>query len=138
MRNTLVADTSVVFAALDRRDPDHRVCASLLASGVAVTIPAPVIVEIDWLGRARRESRAADELLASVADGSVSVVNLDLTDYARIQELLSKYADLPLEFVDASVITVAERMNEDTIATLDRRHFAVVRPSHVESFTLIP
>jgi len=36
------------------------------------------------------------------------------------------------------VVTLAERHNATDIATLDRRHFTVVRPRHVASFTLLP
>ncbi|MDQ2738090.1 MAG: VapC toxin family PIN domain ribonuclease, partial [Actinomycetota bacterium] len=45
---------------------------------------------------------------------------------------------LPLGAVDATVIAVAERLGITEIATLDRRHFSVVRPAHVEAFTLLP
>jgi predicted nucleic acid-binding protein len=40
--------------------------------------------------------------------------------------------------VDASVIVAAERLGVTDIATLDRRHFGVVRPSHIDSFGLFP
>lgn len=46
--------------------------------------------------------------------------------------------DLPLGFVDASVVAVAERLGERQVATLDRRHFSVVRPRHVKAFRLVP
>jgi predicted nucleic acid-binding protein len=44
---------------------------------------------------------------------------------------------LPLGGVDAAVIAVTERLRVTEIATLDRRHFTVVRPAHVEAFTLL-
>lgn len=53
-------------------------------------------------------------------------------------ELIETYADLRLGTVDASVIATAERLGAATIATLDRRHFSVVRPNHVRSFGLVP
>lgn len=53
-------------------------------------------------------------------------------------ELIGTYADLRLGAVDASVIATAERLGATTIATLDRRHFTVVRPRHVEAFDLVP
>jgi predicted nucleic acid-binding protein len=53
-------------------------------------------------------------------------------------ELIETYADLRLGTVDASVIATAERLGTTTIATLDRRHFTVVRPSHVDAFQLVP
>ena len=53
-------------------------------------------------------------------------------------ELIETYADLGLGTVDASVIATAERLDVPTIATLDRRHFTVVRPRHVDVFELVP
>ncbi len=46
--------------------------------------------------------------------------------------------DLPLGTVDASVVAAAERLRLNQIATLDRHHFTVVRPSHIPVFELIP
>jgi uncharacterized protein len=40
--------------------------------------------------------------------------------------------------VDAGLIAVAERLGLTTIATLDHRHFGVVRPRHVDALTLLP
>ena len=53
-------------------------------------------------------------------------------------ELVTLYADLPLGAVDASVMALAERFNALEIATLDRRHFNVVRPKHVSALKLLP
>lgn len=59
-------------------------------------------------------------------------------DWLRIAELVVRYRDLPLGTVDASVVTAAERLGVVDLATVDRRHFAVVRPAHAEAFTLLP
>jgi predicted nucleic acid-binding protein len=61
-----------------------------------------------------------------------------LADLNRVAELIATYADLPLGAVDASVIAVAERLGVEEIATLDRRHFTVVRARHVNALTLLP
>jgi len=53
-------------------------------------------------------------------------------------ELILQYADFPLGAVDASVIAVAERFGVARVATLDRRHFSVVKPTHVPALTLLP
>lgn len=63
---------------------------------------------------------------------------LQADDLTRMAELIETYADLRLGTVDASVIATAERLGAATIATLDRRHFSVVRPNHVRSFGLVP
>jgi len=135
----LICDTSVVYAAIDSRDRAHSTCRALLrAASEGVAIAAPVVVEVDWIGRARGRADAGELLLASIDDGGVLVVNLDEDDYRRSSSLMHAYHDLRLEFVDAAVIAVAERLGETTVATLDRRHFSVVRPLHCEAFTLLP
>jgi len=53
-------------------------------------------------------------------------------------DLVLTYGDLPLGTTDASVVAIAERLKLTDVATLDRRHFTVVRPSHVNSLTLLP
>jgi uncharacterized protein len=53
-------------------------------------------------------------------------------------ELIETYADLRLGTIDASVIATAERLGLTSIATLDHRHFSVVRPRHTKAFTLLP
>jgi len=70
--------------------------------------------------------------------GSQRLDELQADDWARIAELTDKYADHPLGGIDASLVALAERLNIDTIATLDHRHFHAVRPKHVEAFTLVP
>jgi predicted nucleic acid-binding protein len=53
-------------------------------------------------------------------------------------ELIETYADLRLGTIDASVVAAAARLGMTTIATLDHRHFTVVRPRHTSAFTLLP
>jgi predicted nucleic acid-binding protein len=137
MRSSLVTDTSVVFAALDPQELDHEPCAELVTSALAV-VPAPVVTETCMLVASRGKPRAVDAFLASIIDGTVAVVDLEYEDYRRARDLVHRYADLPLGFVDASIVAIAERLDEHTIATLDRRHFSVVKPLHCESFTLVP
>lgn len=134
----LVCDTSVVYAAIDSSEREHSVCRALLGSVEGIAVPSPVIVEVDWIGRSRGHADAGEHLLRSIGDGSALLVNLDESDLQRSRALLRAYDDLPLDFVDAAVVSVAERLGETAIATLDRRHFSVVRPLHCEAFTLLP
>jgi predicted nucleic acid-binding protein len=53
-------------------------------------------------------------------------------------ELVDAYADFPLGTTDAAVVAVAERLRVSEVATLDHRHFRVVRPRHIPAFTLLP
>jgi uncharacterized protein len=59
-------------------------------------------------------------------------------DRTRISELVTAYADLPLGGTVASVVSLTETPGTNLVVTLDRRHFGIVRPSHVERLTLLP
>jgi len=59
-------------------------------------------------------------------------------DYRRVRELCDRYADADIGFVDAAILAVVERFNETKLATLDRRHFGLLRPRHVDALRLLP
>jgi predicted nucleic acid-binding protein len=77
-------------------------------------------------------------LLADIEEGAYVVADLATADYGRVRELCDRYADADIGFVDAAVLTIVERMNEPKLATLDHRHFRILRPRHVEALELIP
>jgi predicted nucleic acid-binding protein len=81
---------------------------------------------------------AEAEFLRELAHASLQLHPLDGDDLDRMADLIETYADLRLGTVDASVIAAAERLGATTIATLDRRHFTVVRPKHADAFDLVP
>lgn len=82
--------------------------------------------------------RAETRLLLALAAGELTIEPVEPSDLERIAGLVATYRDLPLGTTDAAVVAAAERLKVTTIATLDRRHFTVVRPSHVEAFELVP
>jgi uncharacterized protein len=101
-------------------------------------VPAAVVVELDWLATSRLGPEPFLVFLSDVANATVAVVELRASDYARIRELLVRYADLRLGFVDAAVVATVERFGEPKLATLDHRHFRAVRPRHVDALELVP
>ena len=135
----LVVDTGPLFSSVDRRDADHVACRALLeGSSEPLVIPAPVLVELDYLVHTRLHPGVFVAILDDIARGAFSVVQLDGDDYPRVRELCSRYADADIGFVDAAVLAIVERLGEPKLATLDRRHFSVLRPRHVRALTLLP
>lgn len=59
-------------------------------------------------------------------------------DFARVAHLVRRYADLPLDAVDAAVVATAERLGATKIATVDRKDFRIVVPAHCSGFELLP
>lgn len=135
----IIVDTGPLVAIANDRDRQHGACLSLLGRHRGpVLVPAPVVVEVCQLLVSRRGTRSEALFLTSLAEGVLELIDLRPVDYGRAAELVQKYADLPLGAVDACVIAVAEKTGATEIATLDRRHFSVVRPRHVAAFTLLP
>lgn len=135
----LVVDTGVLLAAIEPRDEHHAPCASLLTDArEARVVPAPVLVELEYLLRTASDTKAFTAFLDDCARGAFRIEALLAGDYTRIAQLLQTYSDLRLGFVDASVVAVTERLRERKLATLDHRRFTVVRPSHVKALELVP
>lgn len=124
---------------MDRADRDHQRCARLFETvDEPVIVPSPVVVELDWLAGERLHPDAFSSFLLDVEAGKISIVDLEGTDYSRVRELLDRYRDLALGFVDAAVVAVVERLGETKLATLDHGHFRVVRPRHLPTLRLVP
>lgn len=135
----LLVDTAVFISAADRDEPSHRSCVELLAAHRGQLLTAgPVVPETAWLLAARLGTTAEVAFLRLVRSGELAVAELTRDDYGRCIELVERYADLPLGLVDASLVTLAEREQISEIATLNHRDFRVVRPRHVDAFTLLP
>jgi len=135
----LILDTGPLYASLDRSDADHAACRALIESAdEPLVIPAPVLVEVDYWIHRRLHAGALVVLLADVEAGAYVVADLMTTDYARVRELCDRYADGDIGFVDAAVLAIVERFNESKLATLDRRHFGILRPRHRDSIELLP
>ena len=134
----ILVDTGIFIAACDRNEPNHQSCVDLLRSRADLAIVASVVAETAWLIEDRLGPRAEASFLRLVTSARFDIVDLVPDDYERCLELIETYDDLGLGFVDASIIAVAERLGQSTLATLNHRDFAVVRPAHRDAFELVP
>lgn len=135
----LILDTGPLLAALDAADPDHESCAALVTEADEdLVVPALVLAELDYWCTRRLTAGAWLIFLDDVLAGIYRIEPPSVTDLRRCRALQSQYQDLGLGVVDASVITLAERLGEQKVATLDQRHFRAVRPAHVDALRLLP
>lgn len=135
----MIIDTGPLVAAANRKEPDHEACRSLLTETPGRLIgPAMVVAEATFMIERAGGPAAEARFLRSLQSPLFQVELPTSEDLGRAAELVEKYADLPLGGTDASVVALAERLHETEIASLDHRHFKVVRPNHVAAFTLRP
>lgn len=136
---SLVVDTSVVFGLLVRDDPAHDRCVDLIdGTDEDLVVPAPILVEIDYWLRKHHAVRGWLAFVEDLAEGRYRLHQGDERELQRAAALELEYEDLGLGYVDASVIATCEALGETKVATLDRRHFTVVRPYHCDALTLFP
>jgi hypothetical protein len=124
---------------VDADDTHHAACLELLQNHPGpLVVPTLVITEVVYLLATRLGTEPEVRFLGDLAAGAFGVEPVAVADWLRIAELVARYRDLRLGTVDASVIAAAERLGITEIATVDRRHFAAVRPNHAAAFTLLP
>jgi hypothetical protein len=134
---TCLVDASALVAAADRAARQHRpVVEALERADYVLVVPLLALAEAIYLIGSRFGPRVEAEFLRGLKD-------LDLhapypEDFERIATLVEQYRDLPLGGIDASIVALAERLGANTVATLDRRHFSVVRPAHSDRFEIVP
>ena len=124
---------------MDRSDGDHEPCRRLIeTSDEPLLIPAPVLVEVDYWIHVRLHAGVLVALLDDILTSAYRVETLELSDYRRIREIGDRYSDSDIGFVDAAVLSVTERLGETKLATLDHRHFGLLRPRHTDALRLLP
>lgn len=101
-------------------------------------VPVLVVTEVVHFVGTRLGGEAEVRFLGDLASGVFTVDSVRPADWLRIAELVWTYRDARLGTVDASVVTAGERLEITTLATLDRRHFDLVRPVHAQAFEILP
>jgi uncharacterized protein len=137
MTRLAVVDAGPLYAAADADDRDHEQSLGALSRpDLRLVVPALVVAEATYFVGRRLGTPAEAEFLRGIA--TLDVEGPSSEDFVRMAELVERYANFPLGGTDASVIALAERLEAPIVVTLDRRHFATVRPHHRETFELLP
>ena len=129
----------MLYALLDRSDAWHRkVRGWWERSTEEILLPDVVLPEVTYLLQSRIGIRAELAFVQAVAAGEFVLEPLQSDDVVRAAELMAIYSDAPLGFVDAAIAAIAERLGVVSVLTTDRRHFSLIRPTHVSAFLLLP
>jgi predicted nucleic acid-binding protein len=136
--NACLLDTGPLVALLDRSEPDHHLVASFMArfEGSRLITTGAVITEAFYFLSDVRNGSAS---LASFLDASATEVRdvFNSEALAAAVALMSKYADTPMDFPDATLVWTAEQMGTNKVLTLDRRGFSAFRFGKNRRFKLL-
>jgi uncharacterized protein len=135
----VLVDTGPLYAIADRDDDWHlRTVRFIESLRDELVIPVTVLPEAAYLLSAHLGAAAEQKLVQSVVNGEMVVEELTIQDLRRTLELLRRYEDARIGFVDATVVAIAERLRIHRILTTDRRDFSLIRPRHCKEFELLP
>lgn len=124
----IIADTGFWIALFNRRDTYHTVakqCLPLLMEPLVTTLP--VMTETCYLLQQQVGVAYPVTFLRSRRQEVFKLFALDDRHLERMADLMVRYADLPMDFADASLVILAESLGHGRILTTDRRDFSVYR-----------
>lgn len=134
----MIFDTGPLVASANGDDPHHQVCVDLLKTVQHIFVPGPVVAEAGFLIAKMGGASAEAAFLRSLATDRFTVLAPDSLELNRAADLVARYGDVPLGTTDAIVMAMAEARNDPRVATLDRRHFTIVRPVGFAAFDIAP
>jgi len=122
MRRILI-DSGILLSYYQQQEPLHQAVVAFFDQNAAQLITSPIcIAEVLWLLGNPGDPRvlsAQNHLLGAVSRGAIEAINLLPEDYARIAELNQRYADLPGDFAELTLVTISERLDVAEILSLD-------------------
>jgi predicted nucleic acid-binding protein len=133
-----VADTGFAVALANQQDEQHAAVKAVYAQQRQILLPQTVLAEVAYLLDRDAGTAQLIKFLESLPVSRFQLVGLMEQDIARTATILRQYQDSRIDFVDASVMAIAERYTLTTILILDRRDFSLYQPPHCSAFMLLP
>lgn len=135
----MIVDTSALLAYFDTGEPDHDAVSRAIEGQPEPLVVSPyVVAELDYLIATRVGVDAELAVIAELSGGAWELPAFAGPDLAQAQSIIAKYRDQDIGLADASNVVLADRYRTRTIATLDRRHFDVLRPLRGGRFAIVP
>ena len=136
---TALIDTSFLFALTNRNDASHQACADVAKTiNERLIVPITVLPEAAYLIDVRMGHHIMQQFVEQMTRPAWGIEQIQQNDLLRATHILKQYHDARLDFVDSTIIAVAERLRISRILTLDQRHFRIVQPRHCTAFELLP
>lgn len=126
MAGELILDTGALVSLLDPSQKHHKSCVRFFEAweGAIVSTEAVLTEASHLLGRARRGREACLDFFIR---GASALAPPTANSLRRCRALLEKYADLPMDYADSTLVALAEELDTNLVFTTDRRDFQIYR-----------
>ena len=132
----VLIDTGPIVAILNKNDQNHQICSECL-KGIYAPLRTswPVITEAAWL--LRKNQNNVQKLFDMMADGFLQCLRLQPDAAAWFSKFANKFDDREFQLADASLVYFAEKLEIESVLTLDRRDFSIYRTSDGRALHLL-
>ncbi|MDA8311372.1 MAG: PIN domain-containing protein [Actinomycetota bacterium] len=134
----VIVDTSALLAFFDASEPDHTAVSEVLAAADVLVVSPYVVAELDYLVGTRHGVDNELAVLDELAGGAWDLAAFNEDGLRRARGIIASYREQQIGVADASIVVLAERYRTRTIASLDRRHFGVLRSLDGGYFEVLP
>lgn len=133
----MLLDTGPLVAILHREDRHHQRCLEIFEAfrGLLLSTEAALTEAMHLLGRV---PGGQQDCLEFFLRGGATLVPATLGSLRRCQSLMIQYADVPIDFADATLVVLAEDTGIRDVFTLDRKGFQVYRIGKRGTFRMLP
>lgn len=114
----VLLDSGPLAAYYSARDPRHRDVRDFFSGAMCQFVTSEACAA-EVMHLLKKDWRVQNEFLLDIARSLYICEHMSVSDYARIAELNSQYADRPADFADLSLIVISERLNISAIASFD-------------------
>jgi hypothetical protein len=137
--DTVLVDTGILYALADKKDEWHGPSVRFASEFTGrLIVPSSVVPEACYLIGEYLGPDAEAAFVKALINREMALEHFSAHDLVRAADLMRKYKDNNIGFVDASLAAIAERLKICRILTTDRRHFSAIRPRHCKEFILLP
>ena len=133
----MIVDTSALLAYFDQAEAQHPAVSAVIDAADQCVVSPYVLAELDYLVTSRYGREAELAILQELLEGDWELASLSADDLAETRDVLARY-DETIGLADASNLALARRYRDQTIATLDRRHFSYIHASGLPPLTIMP
>jgi uncharacterized protein len=131
----IIVDTGAFLALFNKRDTYHAIAQQAflnLSEPLITTYPA--ITETSYLLAQMVNHTVQRNFLKAICQNAFEVFQIEQNHLERMVELMERYADLPMDLADASLVVLAEHLEHGRILTVDRRDFNTYRWNNNQPF----
>jgi predicted nucleic acid-binding protein len=133
----VLLDTGPLVAVLDARDQWHARCVAVWPAVIGRCLTAEAVVT-EACHLTLRGGGTAHAPLDFLLGAEIPILGLETGGHRRVASLMRRYATLPMDFADASLVALSEALEIATLFTTDRRGFSTYRPARGARFALLP